>query len=136
MGENHTALNEVLQLTNVSRPIGIHQSLHRRFWDRPDTLLHSTGESRYKKVHQQLNVFTPLAKWRNFYRKHVQPVKKVLAKLIIADHAIQITMCSRNQTNIDMNGPRTSQPLELLLLQGAQELGLQIQGDVADLVEK
>src|SRR5208283_5113477 len=45
-------------------------------------------------------------------------------------------MCGRNQTNIDMNGLGTSQPLELLLLQGTQQFRLQIHSNVADLVEK
>ena len=87
-------------------------------------------------MNQERNILAPVAKRRDFDRKHIEPVKKVLAKLFVADHVIQITMCSRNQTNIDMNGPCTSQPLELLFLQGAQELRLQIQRDVADLVEK
>src|SRR5208282_904380 len=90
--EYHAALNEVLQFADISRPIGIHQTLHRCSWDGPDTLLHSTGEARCKKVHQQWNVFTPFAKWRDFYREHIEPVKKVLAKLIIADHVLQIAM--------------------------------------------
>src|SRR5208283_6232695 len=45
-------------------------------------------------------------------------------------------MCGRNQTNIDMNGLGTSQPLELLLLQGTQQFRLQIHRNVADLVQK
>ena len=68
--------------------------------------------------------------------KHPQPIKKVLAKLIIADHAFQIPMCGRNQTNINLDGSGTSEAFELLLLQGTQELRLQIHGNVADLVEK
>ena len=33
-----------------------------------------------------------------------QPVEKILAKLIVADHAFQIPMCGRNQTNINVDG--------------------------------
>src|SRR5208282_2767231 len=134
--EYHAALNEVLQLADISSPISIHQSLHRRSRDRPDALLHTAGEARDKKVHQQLNVFAPFAQRRDFDGKHPQPVKKVLAKLIIADHAFQIAMRGRNQTNINVDGLCTTEAFKLLFLQGAQQFRLQIHGNVADLVEK
>src|SRR6202158_124367 len=134
--EYHAALNEVLQLADIAWPIGIHQSLHRGSWDRPDALLHTAGEARHKKVDQELNVFASFAQRRDFDRKHPQPVKKVLAELIVADHAFQIPMCGRNQTNINVDGFGTSEAFELLLLQGTQKLWLQIHGNVADLVEK
>src|SRR5208337_2834871 len=134
--EYHAALNEVLQLADISSPIGIHQSLHRGSRDRPDALLHTAGEARHKKVDQELNVFASFAQRRDFNGKHPQPVEKVLAKLIVADHAFQIPMGGRNQTNINVDGLGTSEAFEILFLQGAQEFRLQIHGDVADLVEK
>ena len=42
-----------------------------------------------KGVDQQWNVLTSFAQRRDFNGKHAQPVEKVLAKLIIADHALQ-----------------------------------------------
>src|SRR5208337_4929670 len=102
--EYHAALNEVLELADISWPIGIHQSLHRGSRDRPDALLHTAGEARDKKVHQELNVFASFAQRRDFNGKHPQPVEKILAKLIIADHALQIAMRGRNQTNINVDG--------------------------------
>src|SRR5271157_876278 len=134
--EYHAALNKVLQLADISWPIGIYQSLHRGSRDSPDALLHTPGEARHKKVDQELNVFAPFAQRRDFDRKHPQPVKKVLAKLIVADHAFQIPMCGRNETNINVDGSSTSEAFELLLLQGTQKLWLQIHSNVADLVEK
>src|SRR5208283_6186721 len=83
-----------------------------------------------------LNVFASFAQRRDFNRKYPQPVEKVLAKLIIADHALQIAMRGRNQTNIDVDGLGTSEAFKLLLLQGTQKLWLQIHSNVADLVEK
>ncbi|MGA9793499.1 MAG: hypothetical protein WBQ43_22645, partial [Terriglobales bacterium] len=132
----HAALNEVLQLADISSPIGIDQSLHRGSRDRPDALLHTAGEARHKKVDQELNVFASFAQRRDFNGKHPQPVKKVLAKLIIADHALQIAMRGRNQTHINLDGLCTSEAFKLLFLQRTQEFRLQIHGDVADLVKK
>ena len=121
----HAALNKVLQLADISWPIGIHQSLHRVPRDRPDALLHTPGQARHKKVDQELNVFAPFAQRRDFDRKHAQPVKKILAKLIVSDHAFQIPMCGRNQTNINVDGFGTSEAFELLLLHRPQQLWLQ-----------
>ena len=85
---------------------------------------------------EKWNVFTSFPKWRNLNREHIQSVKKVLAKLVIADHLRQISMRGGDQTNIDVDGFRAAQPFELPFLQGAQELGLQIEADISDLVQK
>jgi len=38
--EDHTTLNEVFQLPNVARPIGVHQRLHSLHWNAIDVFLH------------------------------------------------------------------------------------------------
>src|SRR5208283_5524750 len=124
------------QFADISSPIGIHQSLHRGSRNGPDALLHTAGETRHKKMDQKLNVFAPFAQRRDFNGKHPQPVKKVFAKLIIANHAFQIAMRGRNQTNINLDRLRASEAFKLLFLQSAQKFRLQIHGDVAYLVEK
>jgi hypothetical protein len=85
---------------------------------------------------QQWNVLPPLAQRRYFDGKDPQPIKKIFAKLVIADHAFQIAMCGGNQTDIDLNGFRTSKPFELLLLESPQQLWLKLKAYVADLVQK
>jgi hypothetical protein len=73
--EDHAAFNKILELANVSWPVGIDQSFHRGFWHRPDTLLHTTGDARHEKVDQKLNVFAPFPERRNPNWKNSQPVK-------------------------------------------------------------
>ena len=41
-----------------------------------------------------------------------------------------------DQAHIHFDGARAAQPFELVLLQDAQQLGLQLQRNVADFVEK
>ena len=93
-------------------------------------------DRRDTKYAQQRDVFAPLAQRRNFDRKDSQPIKKVFAKLIIADHAVQIAMRGRNQTNINVDRLCTSEAFKLPFLQGTQEFRLQIHGDVADLCQE
>src|SRR4029450_2793739 len=94
-------------------------------------LLHTPGEARDKKLRKQGNVFTTLAQWRDLDRKHMQPVKQVLAELIVADHLGQIAMCGRNHTYIDLDGLGASQPFKFPLLHGSEQCRLPLEADIS-----
>src|SRR5208282_472539 len=100
--ENHAALHEVFKLANIPWPIGVHQRLHRRFRNRPNALLHLAGEAQNKEMNQQRNIFTPFAEWRNLNRKHIYPIKKVFAELVVTNHALQIAVRCGNETNVNL----------------------------------
>ena len=69
-------------------------------------------------------------------REHVQPVVEVAAELLVGDHRDEVAVRRRHQPDVDANRPGAAEALELLLLQHAQQLGLQLQRNVADLVEE
>ena len=85
---------------------------------------------------EQRNVFAAIAKRRNAQADHVQPVVEVLAKAALFDHSRQIAIGGGEDTNLDGNAVRSTHRPNLFFLQGAQQLGLQIEGQLADLVEK
>src|SRR4029077_10586778 len=116
--KNDAALDEVLQLANIPPPIGVHQSLHRLFWNRPNALLHLSGSTQNEVMNEQRNVFAAFAEWRNVNGKNIQPIKQVFAKLVVADHALQIAVRCGDQAHIDMDGSRASQTFKFLLLKG------------------
>ena len=87
-------------------------------------------------MHQERNVFAPFAKRRDLDRKNIQSVKKVFAKLVVANHALQIAVRCGNQAHIDTNRSRASQAFKFPFLQSAQQLWLQFEADVADFIEK
>ena len=68
--------------------------------------------------------------------KHAQAVVEVLAERAFADHAPQVAMRGRDDADVHFLRLRGAEPLERAFLQHAQELGLQVEREIADLVEK
>src|SRR6202049_3107472 len=85
---------------------------------------------------QHGNILLPFAQWGNEDREHVQPVVKIGTKFLLIDHSLQIAVGGRDQAGIGAQGPRTSQALELSLLQNAQQFGLKLERNLANLVQK
>jgi len=74
--------------------------------------------------------------WRDADREDVETVVKVAAKLPLQDHFAQVAVGRGHHPNIHLSGLCAAQPLIFPLLQDAKQLGLQLQRDIADLVEK
>ena len=68
--------------------------------------------------------------------KHIQPVVEIAAEQAVGDHLLEIAVGGRDQPHVNPLRPGASQPLELLLLQRAQQLGLNLRRDVPGFVEK
>ena len=86
--------------------------------------------------HEERNVLAPFAQGRNPDRKDVQPVVQVRPECLRRDHFMEIAVGGGDQPKIDANDARASESLDLALLNGAQQLRLQLQRDIADLVEE
>ena len=56
--------------------------------------------------------------------------------MFLHQHVFQVAMSRGYNPNIHVLGPRAAQPLELSLLQDAQELRLQLQWNVANFIQK
>jgi hypothetical protein len=69
-------------------------------------------------------------------RHHVEPVVEVLAEFLARDRLFEVLVGGGDQANVDLDRARSAEPLELTLLQHAQDLGLGRGRHVADLVEE
>ena len=78
----------------------------------------------------------PLAQRRNRDRKHRQPEVQILAVLARRDRRLQVAVRRRDDPHVDLKRRRAADPLEALLFERAQNLGLQRQRQIADLVEE
>ena len=85
---------------------------------------------------QQRDVVAALAQGRQHDREHVQAVVEVAAEAAVGDHRGQVAVGGGHQAHVHLDRLGAAQALELLLLQDAQQLGLQLQRDVADLVQE
>ncbi len=68
--------------------------------------------------------------------KHVQTVEQVAAEFFFFHRPNQIAIGGGDQPHVHPDRLRSSQPLELLVLQNAQQFGLQLQRNVSHLVEQ
>ena len=104
--------------------------------DAVDPLAFLGGEARHEVAHQLRHVLEPLAQRRHPDREDVQPVVEVLAEAAFADQADQIPVGRRDQPEVDLDLVLAADRIDLAVLQGAQQLHLGVERQLADLVEE
>src|SRR5437667_10850290 len=87
-------------------------------------------------IYQQWNVFRAFPQGWNVNRKNIQAVKQIFANFLLLNHLPQIAIGGCDQACIGSQGARASQAFELPFLEHAQQLGLKLERDVADLIQK
>ena len=87
-------------------------------------------------LNQQGDVLAPIAQRGQMQGKHVQAVEQVAAEFLFFDRAPQIDIGGGDQPHVHPDRLRSSQPLELLVLQNAQQFGLQLQRNISNFVEQ
>ena len=85
---------------------------------------------------EQRDVFTPVAERRHRDRKDVEPVEQVAAEPALPGFLEQIAIGRGDDADVDVDRPRTAEALDLAVLQHAQELRLELERQLADLVEE
>src|SRR5208283_232131 len=121
---------------DVARPIIFRKSLNGSDWNLLDLAVQSLSVLLGEVPDEQWNVALALSQRRDGQRKHVQPIIQVAAKFTVVDHFLQIPVRGGHQPDIDSDSAISTQPLKLLLLDGPQQLGLQLQRDFTDLIEE
>ncbi len=86
--------------------------------------------------HQERNIPLALLQGRNVYGKDIQAKKEIRSELLLAHHRFQIAVRRGNQTRIGPKRARASQPLELPLLQHAEQFGLQFERNFSYFVQE
>src|ERR1043166_4587520 len=99
-------------------------------------LLHLARKLLGEIANEQRNIIGPLTKRRNPYGKHVEAVVEVGPKLAVSNHLLQIAVCGRDQSNVDLLRTSASETFELAFLQRAQQLRLDLHRNIADLVQE
>ena len=134
--EREAALDDVLQLADVARPVvarelrqrGRREGL-RRDVERLAVAAHVLGG-------EQRDVVAALAQRRQHDRDDVHPVVEIGAESTLAHLRSEVAVRGGDQAHVDFHRPRRPERHDLALLHRAQELDLQGTRDVGDLVEK
>ena len=82
------------------------------------------------------DVFRPFAEWRQDDRKHTEPVEQIGTKAAGRHFLLQVSVGGRENTYVDGSRNLLSEAFELTLLQNSEQLRLQLQRNLAHLVEK
>src|SRR5438046_178305 len=136
LGEQDRPLEHVLQLADVARPRVSGEGGQRVVLDPLDVLLQASVVLLPEMLHQQRNVVPPLAQRRQVDGDDVQPIVEVLAEPSRRDLPSQVPRGGCDQAHHDARRLHSSHPLELALLDGAEQLDLHLDGDLADLIEE
>ena len=137
--QDHRALDEVLELADVARPVIARQRVHRAsagIVSMP--LVHAAARTSARSGGRAAGCPRGVRAAAGLHdREDVQAVVEIAAGTsLAATISFEVAIGRRDEPHVDADRPRAAEPLELLLLQDAQQLRLQLERDVADLVEE
>ena len=104
--------------------------------DRLDRLVHPPRKLLCEVAHQHGDVLTAVPERRHMDWEHVQTVEEVLPELLLVGKRRQVAIGRRDETRVGAQRARAAEPLELALLEHAKQLRLELERDLADLVEE
>src|SRR2546422_1109668 len=134
--EDHRSVDGVLKLADVTGPRVAQELLHHIGRNRLDAPAETSGVVRDEVAHEKRDVLGPLAQGREIDGKDVQPVVEVGAKLSRLDQLLERPVRGGDDPDVAPDRVRAADPLELLLLEHAKQLRLEVQRQVTDLVEE
>ena len=136
VGEDDRALQAIPQLTHVAWPGIGPQFVERRGRRQQLLLVEIAAEPLHEVVRQGCHVACAFAQRRNDDRKDRKPEVEILTKLALRHPGLQVTIGGRHDANIDAQRTGAARSFELLLLERAQDLGLQPERQIADLIQE
>src|SRR5437879_11030067 len=101
-----------------------------------DLLGHTWRVSAHKVGHQHGNIFQSLTERWNGKWKNIDAVVKIHSKFLFGHQRGEVLIRCSYHAHIDAMRIRAAQPFELLLLQNPQQFRLQLERNIADLIQK
>src|SRR5262245_50574671 len=85
---------------------------------------------------ERREIFAPVAKRRQRDGEHVQAVEQISSELAAPYVVCELAVRGCDDPNVGSSRPRAAEPIDLSLLQHAQQLWLKLDRQLADFVEK
>ena len=134
--EQHAALDNVLELTDVAGPGMAEHLAHGPIREPAQGLAVELAVLLDETLDQRRNVGSPFAQRRDRDREGVEPVVEVAAELAALHRLRQIDIGGGDDAHVDLRRLLGSQALDLARLQRAQQLDLRSRRQVAHFIEK
>ena len=126
----------MLQLAHVARPVVVAQGRQRRRRHRQPGQAQPPARLFEEMAGQNRDVVQPFAQGRHLQRVDAEAVIEVGAEAALAHLDRQDAIGGGDDAHVDMMKAVGADPLHLAELHGAQQLGLDRQGQLPDLVQK
>src|SRR4030095_16256036 len=136
LAEDYAALDDVGKLAHIARPVVALEPVQSCTIDTLDPLAHSLRRFPRQVFGKKPDVLLALTKRRDLDRKYVQAVEQIGPEGAAPHFFGEVPVGGRDHTRIYPDGVRTSNAFEFLFLKHSQQLGLRLQRQLADLVEK
>ena len=101
-----------------------------------DVLAEAGGELVDQEVDQQRDVLLAVAERGHPDGKDAEAVVEVFAECLVADGLEQVAVGGRQHAHVGLDRGGPADAVELALLEDAQQLGLRLRRQLADLVEE
>src|SRR5262245_21902258 len=134
--EDDGALDHIAQLADVAGPGVALERLHRALGDLLERLALDLRELADEGPHQERHITVACPQRRHGDRKRVQPTGEILPERALLDHSVEVSAGRGDDPDVDAREPGAAPALELASLQYLQHSGLQLERELADLVEE
>src|SRR5882757_6731055 len=134
--EQDSALDEVFEFADVTRPGIMREGVHGICGNVFDILVELAAESLHEIANQQGEIFGTLAERGNLNGENIQAVIEVAAKGALGNAFRKILIRGGDHADVHALRAIAAEPFEFLLLQHTKKLRLKFEGKVADFVEE
>ena len=135
-GEDEGPVERRLQLADVAGPGVAGEEVEDLGVEPARVGAEVAGELDDEVLDEGREVLEAAAQRRELDRDDVEAVEEVLAELVPLDGVLEVEVGGRDDLRVGLDGLRPADALELLVLDDAQELGLDAERGLADLVEE
>jgi len=136
LADDDGALDDVFQLANVSRPV-MHLQRGERVGRQPE-LLRSfrLAVSGHEVLREKADVADTLPQRRKLYARDVQTIKQILAEILFRDGTIERRVRPGKNSRGESALLRAAESSEFLFFHDAEELCLQLEGQLRYFIQK
>src|SRR5439155_6645520 len=135
-GERCGALDLVLELPDVSRPLEPHEERHRRRLDPGNPLSMALGGASQKALREERDVLASLAERRQPDRKSADAIVQILAERATRHLRREVAIRCADHAHVDAAWTAVTDRSQLAVLQDTEQLRLHRRRHVSDLVQE
>src|SRR5260370_5374384 len=134
--EQRSAYHGVFELAHVAGPLRVFELVARFGADRVGPRAHLLRRLADEVTRQLRDIFAPLAQRRHLDRDYAKAEVQVLAEFALRDQDLEVLVGRGDYARLQLERLDAADPVELALLQHAQQLRLQLDRQVANFVEE